>query len=265
MSQDTKGHISEASKGSQSYWQQTGLPEGGVWSVSPNQSHLQCLSASHRLLCVGIHPLHSYARRVNKHWDTLALGSILIMMKNEDSRMCDSSSLSRDELAEVFTMARWCLTLWERSGDWGQRQLALLCLSAQSGIEGAHCQHSYPICLQLGTSKHSILDKWNKPRCPAPCTEKTRQQSLLGTKRLSINLTPAHSSCFFPNLSPKPLNDTISTWKGGKTVGMFSRVSWFTRDWTSEMRVFCWKQLHGFITPKKNIFSLSMELWRRKH
>lgn len=79
------------------------FPQGGVWSVSPNQSHLQCLSASHRLLWVGIHPLHGYARRVNKHWDTLALGSILIMMKNEDSTdwLCDSSSLFKDELAEV--------------------------------------------------------------------------------------------------------------------------------------------------------------------
>lgn len=177
------------------FWSLQGLPvilaadwpSWGRCLVCISQPVSPTVFASHRLLCVGIHPLHGYARRVNKHWDTLALGSILIMMKNEDSRLCDSSSLSKDELAEVFTMARWCLTLCERSEGWGQRQLALLCLSAQSRIEAAHCQHSYPICLQLGTSKHGTLDKWSKPRCPSPCTEKIRQQSLLETKRLSIN------------------------------------------------------------------------------
>lgn len=98
------------------------LPEGGVLSVSPNQSHLLCLSASHRLLCVGIHPLHGCARRpgypgTGKH------------SHNDEKwgfhRLCDSSSLFKDEVAEVFPMARWCLTLCEGSGGWGQKQLAL--------------------------------------------------------------------------------------------------------------------------------------------
>lgn len=43
--------------------------------------------------------------------------------------------------------------MWEQWG-WGQKQLALLRLSAQPGIEAAHCLHSYPICLswkQLNT------------------------------------------------------------------------------------------------------------------
>lgn len=147
-------------------------------------------------------------------------------------------SLQREVHYEVFTKARWCLSLYEGSGGGGQRQPALLCLSAQPGVEEARCQHSYPISLQLGTNKHSILDKWSKSRCPTPYTEKIRQRALLETKRHSINLPPAHLSCSFPSLLPKCLNNTISTWKSGRTVGMFSWGSWFARDWISEMRVF---------------------------
>lgn len=106
-------------------------------------------------------------------------------------------SLQREVHYEVFTMARWCLSLHEGSGGWGQRQPALLCLSAQPGIEEGHCQHSHPISLQLGTNKQSILDKWSKPRCPNPYTEKIRQRALLETKRHSINFPPAHLSPTF--------------------------------------------------------------------
>lgn len=41
-------------------------------------------------------------------------------------RQHDSTSHFKDELAEVFIMARRCPTLCERSGGWGQKQLSLL-------------------------------------------------------------------------------------------------------------------------------------------
>ena len=160
-------------------------------------------------------------------------------------RWRDSTSRFKDELAEVFIMARQCPTLCERSGGWGQKHLTLLLtpwhslgwrqLAANRAILSAYSW--------LGTGKHNVSDKRSKPCCPTPSQSKSGN-SLFWRSWVSAAVSHlAHLSWFFPNLLPKCLNDTISTQMSSKAVQNFSWVSriraWFTKDWILGLRCIC--------------------------
>lgn len=159
-------------------------------------------------------------------------------------RQHDSTSHFKDELAEVFIMARQCPTLCERSGGWGQKQLTLL-VPLGTLWDGGSSQPAELSCLPTTDWEQVNTIFWVNGASHAALLPHRENQTTvpLDTKRLSSSLPPGSPELVLSQplaKMPKRCHLYPKEWQSRSKVQLISCIrAWFTRGWISGLRGIC--------------------------